>query len=84
MTRCVEGRKYRHDPQHDDPDLETDIGQCPECEGKGCDDDDLFDGDDDPDAGCPNKGGHEWIVEETEDGSEGPVYCEHCLVGGYL
>jgi hypothetical protein len=26
----------RHDPQHDDPDLETDVGQCPECEGKDC------------------------------------------------
>ena len=36
QTRCVEGRIYRHDPQHDDPDLETDIGQCPECEGRGC------------------------------------------------
>lgn len=34
--RCVEGRSYRHDPQHDDPELETDIGRCPECEGKGC------------------------------------------------
>ena len=35
-TRCIEGRLFRHDPQHDDPDLETDIGQCPECDGKGC------------------------------------------------
>ena len=35
-TRCVEGRTFRHDPQHDDPDLETDIGQCEECEGRGC------------------------------------------------
>lgn len=35
-TRCVEGRLYRHDPQHDDPDLETDIGTCPECDGKDC------------------------------------------------
>lgn len=34
--RCVEGRLMRHDPQHDDPDLETDRGICPECEGKGC------------------------------------------------
>ncbi len=34
--RCFEGRLWRHDPQHDDPDLETDIGQCPECEGKDC------------------------------------------------
>lgn len=34
--RCVEGRLWRHDPQHDDPDLETDVGQCPECNGKGC------------------------------------------------
>jgi hypothetical protein len=36
-TRCIEGRTMRHDPQHDDPDLETDIGQCEECEGRGCD-----------------------------------------------
>ena len=35
-TRCIEGRLWRHDPQHDDPALETDIGQCPECEGRGC------------------------------------------------
>lgn len=35
-TRCVEGRLMRHDPQHDDPDLETDIGKCPECDGKHC------------------------------------------------
>ena len=35
--RCIEGRLFRHDPQWDDPDLETDVGQCPECEGDGCD-----------------------------------------------
>lgn len=35
-TRCVDGRTMRHDPQHDDPELETDIGQCEECDGKGC------------------------------------------------
>lgn len=35
--RCVDGRVMRHDPQHDDPELETDIGQCEECEGRGCD-----------------------------------------------
>lgn len=35
-TRCVEGRLFRHDPQYDDPDLETDIGQCDLCEGVGC------------------------------------------------
>ena len=34
--RCIEGRLFRHDPQHDDPELETDVGQCPECAGKGC------------------------------------------------
>lgn len=34
--RCIEGRLFRHDPQHDDPDLETDVGQCPDCEGDGC------------------------------------------------
>lgn len=33
--RCVEGRLMRHDPQFDDPELETDIGECPECEGNG-------------------------------------------------
>lgn len=35
--RCLEGRLWRHDPQHDDPYLETDVGQCPECDGEGCD-----------------------------------------------
>ena len=35
-TRCIDGRLMRHDPQHDDPNLETDIGKCPECEGNGC------------------------------------------------
>ena len=34
--RCVDGRRYRHDPQFDDPELETDVGQCPDCEGEGC------------------------------------------------
>ena len=37
-TRCVEGRLMRHDPQPDDPYLETDIGKCPECDGEGCTD----------------------------------------------
>lgn len=32
--RCVEGRLMRHDPQPDDPDLETDRGPCPECSPK--------------------------------------------------
>jgi len=35
-TRCIDGRLMRHDPQPDDPNLETDIGKCPECDGKGC------------------------------------------------
>lgn len=35
-TRCIEGRLWRHDPQPDDPYLETERGECPECEGKGC------------------------------------------------
>jgi len=34
--RCVDGRKMRHDPQPDDPHLETDVGQCENCEGAGC------------------------------------------------
>lgn len=33
---CVEGRLLRHDPQSDDPELQTDIGQCPDCSGDGC------------------------------------------------
>ena len=37
--RCVDGRLMRHDPQSDDPDLETDIGECPDCSGDGCGDD---------------------------------------------
>ena len=28
--RCVDGRLMRHDPQTADPDLETDVGKCPE------------------------------------------------------
>ena len=37
--RCVDGRLFRHDPQYDDPDLETDVGQCEDCSGDGCGDD---------------------------------------------
>lgn len=33
--RCVDGRLMRHDPQHDDPELETDVGRCPDCDGNG-------------------------------------------------
>ena len=38
--RCVEGTLYRHDPQFDDPDLETNMGQCPKCRGAGCEEED--------------------------------------------
>lgn len=34
--RCVDGRLMRHDPQPDDPNLETDRGICPDCGGRGC------------------------------------------------
>ena len=34
-TRCIDGRIMRHDPQPDDPDLETDVGECTECHGSG-------------------------------------------------
>lgn len=34
-TRCIDGRVLRHDPQPDDPDLETDIGECGVCDGNG-------------------------------------------------
>ncbi len=37
-VRCIEGRLWRHDPQNDDPYLETDVGKCPDCGGKGCED----------------------------------------------
>lgn len=37
--RCVNGRLFRHDPQFDDPELETDRGECPDCSGDGCGDD---------------------------------------------
>ena len=40
--RCIEGRLFRHDPQLDDPDLETDVGECPECQGKGCEEVDYY------------------------------------------
>jgi hypothetical protein len=42
--------------------------------------DDDFDAD--PNEGCPNKGGHEFIEEDTDDGSEGRSYCQHCLADG--
>ncbi len=48
-TRCEDGRLMRHDPQNDDPHLETDIGKCPECEGNGCPCDEC-----DGDGNCPN------------------------------
>ena len=35
--RCVDGRLMRHDPQPDDPYLETDVGKCERCGGRGCD-----------------------------------------------
>lgn len=35
---CIDGRLHRHDPQFDDPELTTDIGECPDCSGDGCDD----------------------------------------------
>lgn len=35
---CVGGRIMRHDPQPDDPELETDIGECPDCSGAACGD----------------------------------------------
>jgi len=37
--RCVDGMLIRHDPQYDDPYLETGVGQCPDCSGDGCGDD---------------------------------------------
>lgn len=33
---CVDGRLMRRDPQPDDPYLETDVGECPDCSGDGC------------------------------------------------
>ena len=45
--RCIEGRLFRHDPQLDDPDLETDVGQCPDCSGVGCSGDGRADSDSD-------------------------------------
>jgi hypothetical protein len=34
--RCIDGRLWRHDPQPDDPNLETDVGVCDDCAGHGC------------------------------------------------
>lgn len=34
--RCIDGRLMRHKPFPDDPDYEHDVGECPECAGKGC------------------------------------------------
>ncbi len=78
--RCVEGRTMRHDPQHDDPDLETDIGECEFCGGDGCDDDQ---------DSCTDQRGHEWTYTGTAYGGdderwcgEGRCYCVHCGADG--
>lgn len=34
-VRCIDGRLWRHDPMPDDPYLETEIGECDECQGRG-------------------------------------------------
>jgi hypothetical protein len=34
--RCEDGRLFRHSPSHDDPYYEYDVGECPVCNGKGC------------------------------------------------
>jgi len=36
LPRCVGGRLYEHRPQHDDPDFEVDVGECPDIEKCGC------------------------------------------------
>jgi hypothetical protein len=46
------------------------------------DDDDMFDGDADSNEGCSNKGGHVFVEQDTEDGSEGRSYCECCGADG--
>jgi hypothetical protein len=52
-------------------------------------DDDMFDGDDDPDEGCSNKGGHEFVCSGTAYGGddesyhgEGRCYCQWCGADG--
>lgn len=37
MSRCDNGRLIQPDPRPDDPSRELDIGECPECNGWGCD-----------------------------------------------
>lgn len=34
--RCFQGSLWRHDPQPDDPELETRVGDCLHCDGLGC------------------------------------------------
>jgi hypothetical protein len=36
VPRCVDGRLMQHDPRTDNHYRETDVGQCPKCEGDGC------------------------------------------------
>lgn len=63
----------RHDPQFDDPELETDRGECQECDGKGhnCED-----------CGAPHAEEH-W-QDFTTDGPGTPIretvlhLCERC------
>lgn len=36
---CINGRLMRSEVAEDDPELVTDIGLCPDCNGDGCSDD---------------------------------------------
>ena len=36
---CINGRLMRSDYADDGPELVTDIGQCPDCSGDGCSED---------------------------------------------
>lgn len=70
--RCVEGRLWRHDPQHDDPDLETNVGAC-----DGCDDCMPAEGD----FACPTCKGSGTVNPLTAPADffcAGTTDCPHC------
>ena len=68
--RCIEGRLMRHDPQDDDPYLETDVGECPDCSGDGCGDWKTADG---CEENCP---------PQCEDNKHGDRLCWHAVNAG--
>lgn len=43
---------------------------------------DMFDDDPDPNERCSNKGGHEFVTADEDNGGDGRSYCQWCSADG--